>query len=62
MICRIPVNEYDFLLNLSKKMNSGFLKHSDFLGKKLVELLFWVVLEVLVGLGDAIENNADCYM
>ena len=34
-----PVNEYDFLLNLSKKMNSGFLKHSDFLGKK-IKILF----------------------
>ena len=41
-------DEYDFLLNLSKKMKSCFLKHSDFLGKKIKELLFWVGLEVLL--------------
>ena len=47
-----PVNEYDFLLNLSKKMNSGFLKHSDFL----------LGGSGSFAIGNAIENNADCYV
>ena len=42
-------------------MNSGFLKHSDFLGKKISRVA------VLGGsgsfaIGNAIENNADCYV
>ena len=56
-----PEDEYDFLLNLSKKMNSGFLKHSDFLGKKISRV---AVLggSGSFGIGNAIENNADCYV
>ena len=55
------MEESDFLLHLSKKMKSCFLKYSDLLGKKIKRV---AVLggSGSFGIGNAIENNADCYV
>ena len=56
-----PMEEQDFLISISKKMNSNFIKHSNFTGNQIKKIA------VLGGsgsfaIGDALKENANCFI